>query len=127
MAGAHASIVQQFPSSQLVGPPELQTPPPLHVSPVVQAFPSWQLAVLFVEKHPVTGSQLSFVHTLLSSHATAEMSVFTQPDAGSHESIVQTLLSLQASVPVPVWHVPPLHVSPRVQAFPSLQAPVLFE
>jgi hypothetical protein len=57
--GLHESIVQQFPSSQFVGPPELQTPP-LQVSPVVQALPSLH-AVPFgaagFEHMPVPGLQ----------------------------------------------------------------------
>jgi len=65
------------------------------------------------------------VHTLPSLQD-AELSVNTQPVAGLQESVVQALLSLQ-TLAVPGWQLPPPHVSPVVQALPSLQALVLFE
>ena len=43
--------------------------PPEQVSPVVQALPSEQDAVLFAYTHPVAGLQESVVHTLLSSQS----------------------------------------------------------
>ena len=93
----HESFVQTLLSLQLgAGPPTQR--PPAHVSAVVQALPSLHDAVLFV---------------------------LTQPVAGLHESFVQALLSLQLSAGPPT-QVPPLHVSPVVQAFPSLQGSVLF-
>jgi hypothetical protein len=49
-------------------------------------------------RHPLSGLHVSAVHALLSSHVT---------DA-------------------PPWQLPPPQVSPEVQAFPSLQAAVLF-
>jgi hypothetical protein len=60
------------------------------------------------------------------SSQTAALFVWTQPLAGAHESFVHTLLSLQLNVPTPGWQLPPLHVSPTVQAFPSSHAAVLF-
>src|SRR6185436_10345955 len=83
-------------SLQTVAVPGWQTPP-AQVSPVVQALPSLHGAVLFVNTHPVDGLQLSVVHTLLSPQ----------------------------TIGAPAWHVPPPHVSPVVQAFPSLHGAVL--
>jgi hypothetical protein len=68
------------------------------VSPEVQAFPSSQAIVLFVKTHPIVGSQLSVVHTLLSLQTTA----------------------------APALQEPPPQTSPDVHAFPSSQAIVLF-
>ena len=122
--------------------------PPEQVSPVVQAFPSLQEAVLLVKTQPVAGSHVSVVQTLLSLQMTAvpgtqvppeqvspavqafpslhaaALFVKTQPAAESHVSVVQTLLSLQTTG-VPEWQVPPEQVSPAVQAFPSLHAAAL--
>jgi len=42
--------------------------PLAQVSSIVQPFPSSQAAVLFVKAQPDAGSQLSFVHGLLSLH-----------------------------------------------------------
>jgi hypothetical protein len=67
------------------------------VSPFVHAFPSSQAFVLFAKTHPVTGLQLSVVHTLPSLHTTA-----APP------------------------HKPPPQVSAVVHALPSSQAAVLF-
>jgi hypothetical protein len=92
------SVVQTLLSSQTVGVPGRQLPPP-HASPVVHAFPSSQVFVLSAWTHPVAGAQ---------------------------ESVVQTLLSLQSSVPTPAWQLPPEQTSPVVQAFPSLHAAALF-
>jgi hypothetical protein len=47
VAGLHASVVHTLLSSQFNGAPAWHVPPP-QVSPVVQAFPSLQGAVLFV-------------------------------------------------------------------------------
>jgi hypothetical protein len=95
--GLHESSVQTLLSSQTTGVPGLHTPPP-QVSPVVQAFPSSHGLVLFTKTQPVAGLQLSLVHTLLSLQTTG----------------------------VPGLHTPPPHVSPKVQAFPSLHGFVLF-
>lgn len=81
-------------SLQLTAVPGWQLPPE-QVSPVVQAFPSLHGAALFVKTHT--------------------------PVAGLHVSVVHTLLSLQTTA-APGWQLPPEHVSPVVQAFPSLHA-----
>src|SRR5438876_460892 len=96
MVGLEPSVVQTLPSSQLGGAPPTQVPP-LQVSPVVQAFPSLQ---------------------------GLELLVCVQPLAGVHPSVVQTLPSSQLGG-APPTQVPPLQVSPVVQAFPSLQGLVL--
>jgi hypothetical protein len=94
--GLQLSVVQTFPSLQTVAVPARQVPP-LQKSPFVQALPSLQALALFAKTHPVPGLQLS---------------------------VVQTLPSLQTVAP-PGLHAPPPHVSPVVQALPSLQALVL--
>lgn len=95
--GLQVSTVHTLPSLH----PRLPVPehvPPEHVSPVVHALPSVQLAVLLVATHaPVEGKQLS---------------------------VVQTLPSLQ-SFGVPAWHAPSAHESFTVQAFPSSQGPLV--
>ena len=68
VAESHVSSVQRFPSLQSTGAPGLQRPPP-HVSPVVHAFPSSHVLVLYVWPQPEDGSQLSSVQTLLSSQS----------------------------------------------------------
>jgi hypothetical protein len=73
--------------------------PLLHVSLTVQPFPSLHGSVLFVcVQTPVAGTQLSFVHTLLS------LQFFGVPD-----------------LQLPFWQ-----TSPMVHPFPSLQGAVLF-
>jgi hypothetical protein len=147
VAGLHASSVHTLPSSQTTGVPGWQAPPP-QISPTVQASPSSQAFVLFVNTHPLTGLQLSVVQRLLSLHTIAapgrqvppphvspEVHAFpssqalvllvnTHPMTGLHESVVQGFASLQTTA-VPV-HAPPLHTSPVVQALPSSQAIALF-
>src|SRR5262245_19668706 len=71
----HESLVQALLSSQLVAPPPTQLPP-LQASPVVQALPSLQAAVL---------------------------SVGPQEPAPSHRSSVQTLPSLVHAEPEAWW------------------------
>src|SRR5256886_13384457 len=130
-----------FPSSQLgAGPPRHL--PPLHLSLVVQAFPSLQGAVLFVWTQPVAGLQVSSVQPLPSSQLIAGpptqppllqvslmvqafpslqgavLAVWTQPVLGLQVSSVQTLPSSQLGAR-PLTQTPPLHRSLRVQAFPS--------
>jgi len=141
-AGLHASVVQGLPSSQLVGPPGWQVPPE-QTSPVVQALPSLQDALLLVNTHPVAGLQESFVQTLLSLQVSGapplqvpppqvslvvqalpslqELVLFvkTQPVAVLQLSVVQALLSLQTSVPCSQTLVVGLQVS-VVHALPSL-------
>src|SRR5262245_14132181 len=117
------------------------------MSPVVQAFPSLQGAVLLVLTQPVAGLQLSSVQTLpslqlgagpgtqlppLQTSPTVQalpslqglvLLLLTQPVAGLQLSLVQTLPSLQLGGG-PGTQLPPLHTSPTVQALPSLQVQV---
>jgi hypothetical protein len=120
------SLVQTLPSSQFDAAPPMQKPP-AHVSLVVHASPSSQVAELFVCAHPLAGMQVSVVHTLLSlqfgagppmheppKHASftvhalpslhgAVLFVYTHPDSASQLSSVQPLPSLHTSG-VPVTH-----------------------
>ena len=99
VAGLQLSDVHTLWSSQESVPvPDRQTPFE-HVSPVVQAFPSSQAAVLSVKTQPLTLSQMSDVQGLPSSHT---------------------------SVPAPGWQLPLEQASFVVQGFPSSQAMVLF-
>ena len=142
VAGLQLSVVQTFPSSQVTGGPMHE--PFEHVSPAVHAFRSLQAFALFVETHPVAGSQLSVVHGLLSLQTAAaparhapnahtspivhalpssQASVLlakTHPVAGLQLSVVHALPSSHTRG-TPGWHVPPVHTSPTVQAFPSEQ------
>ncbi|OGH64422.1 MAG: hypothetical protein A2821_02795 [Candidatus Magasanikbacteria bacterium RIFCSPHIGHO2_01_FULL_41_23] len=91
-AGSHESVVQAELSLQLVVAPDTQAPP-RQKSSVVQAFESVQVNALFVLTQPVSVSQESVVHTLLSLQLTAAV---VHPSAGSHESVVQALPSSHA-------------------------------
>jgi hypothetical protein len=141
-----ASVVQMLPSSQLIGVP---THAPPEQTSVVQACPSSQGFVLFTCVQPVPGLHPSVVQTLPSSQFGAGPPTQTpplqaslvvqalpslqelvllacvQPLPGLHPSVVQTLLSSQLGAGPPT-HVPPLHVSLVVHAFPSSQKFVLF-
>jgi hypothetical protein len=122
--GSQLSVVHTLPSSQVSGVPAVHTPP-WHVSSPLQTSPSRQGVPLttVVFWQPVTGSQLSVVHGLLSSQLSAVPAVHTppwqvslplqtlpsghavpfttgvleQPKAGSQLSVVHTLLSSQLS------------------------------
>lgn len=111
---------------------------------MVQALPSSQLAIASVWVQPMASWQMSFVHTLLSSHA-AELTVPThfvwlqvsplvqatpslhgevlaacvQPAEESQESSVQGLPSSQFTA-APLLQFLLLHRSPWVHALPSL-------
>ena len=139
-------MVQTSPSSQSVGPPEIQTPSQQE-SPSVQASPSLQSApsaLLFLQ--PLAGWQLSVVQTLPSSQfsglppthsASQQLSPvvqalpssqapplsawWTQPLDGWQLSAVQTLPSSQSSAS-PGAHFLSQQLSPVVQALPSSQA-----
>jgi hypothetical protein len=113
----------------------------LHTSPSAQGVPF----TTGVFEHPKTGSQLSVVHTLLSSqligvpaehtplwqvssplqtlpsgHAVPlSTGVFTQPVTGSQLSLVQTLPSLQL-MGVPTVQTPAWQVSSPLQTLPSV-------
>lgn len=137
------SVGLQLPLAHTIGVPDTHTPL-THESFAVQAFESEQLPVLWLKlQAPVLGSQVSVVHTLLSSQT---LGVFTHapvarlqlsvvqalpssqdfgvkvqlPVEGLQASIVQRLLSSQVlAVPVqiPFWQ-----ESAEVQRFPSSQA-----
>jgi hypothetical protein len=148
VAGLHESSVQPFESLQLVALPLVQTPPE-QVSPVVQALPSSQEAVLLVWTQPVEvlqeslvhgfaslqfgadppthvpPEQVSFVVQALPSSQEAVLLVWTQPVEVLQESLVHGFASLQFRADPPT-HVPPEQTSPVVQALPSLQDAVLF-
>ena len=102
VAGLQLSSVHALLSLQTLALPGWQLPPPL-VSPTVQAFPSVQALVLFVNTHPDAGLQLSIVHALPSLQLTGVNTHW--PVAGLQASVVQRLLSLHCVVPV-FWHVP---------------------
>ena len=121
VAGAHASSVHVLPSLQLTAVPA-QTPPE-QTSPVVHAWPSSHGAVLLVNTHPVDGSQVSSVQTLLSVQVIGGFS--QSPVVGLQILAVQGLPSSQAGGGPPT-QTPPLHVSFDVQALLSLHADVLF-
>src|SRR5262249_5968838 len=91
LAGSHVVVVQTFPSSQLTAVPPHG--PAVHPSAVVQALAS-----------------LPGVPSVTT--------VCAQPVAGLQVSVVQGLPSSQVRVPT---HCPPVHASPVVQAFASLQ------
>ena len=91
---SQTSLVQGLLSLHWIAPTQ---PPPLQASPLVQAMPSSQGALL---------------------------SANTQPFFESQVSSVQTLLSWQLSLPV-VAQLPFLQPSPVVQGSPSLQEPAL--
>jgi hypothetical protein len=146
VAGLQESSVQMLPSLQSGGGPPTHSPSE-QASFVVQAFPSLHWALLFVNKQPCAGSQLSSVQTLASlqtsggpprqdppehvspvvhgfpsSHWLALL-VCVQPVAGLHASVVQTLPSSQLTVVPP--QTPPKHTSPVVHTFPSSHDAVL--
>jgi hypothetical protein len=125
------------------GAPLVQAPL-LHVSPMVQALPSSQDAVLLTCSQPATGSQESVVQTLPSSQfgggvpmqepswhvpvplqtspssQEAVLLTWTHPVAGSQESSVQTLASSQSGGG-PLTQTPLVQTSGVVHALPSLQ------
>jgi hypothetical protein len=140
------STVQVLPSSQLTVLPT-QLAAALQTSPLVQAEPSEQaVPVKATFLQPVAVSQLSCVHGLLSPQfcagpgtqaplalhlsATVQalssvqlepvLAVLMQPPDSVQESVVQGLPSSQFCV-VPK-QAPALHLSPVVQALPSLHA-----
>ena len=122
--------------------------PPAQVSPKVQTLLSVHEAVLLAFMQPVLGSQVSSVHTLLSSHffcppgtqapplqvslrvqrllsvQGAALLLWVQPLSPAQASSVQGLPSPQSSLPAAL-HAPPLQMSPVEQASPSSQGRVL--
>jgi hypothetical protein len=119
-----------------------------HLSLVVHALPSLQLAVLAALAQPVAATQLSSVHGLpslqfgaapptqtlaahlslvvhaLPSSQLAVLAVLTQPVAATQLSSVHGLLSLQFGAGPPTQAPAPLHLSLVVQALLSLQLAV---
>jgi hypothetical protein len=145
------SVVHGLPSLQLSAVPELHTPArqvsvPSQTFPLLQSVPS----ATAVKRQPRTGSHVSFVHGLLSSHGVPELGTHAparqvaappqidaavhavpsasaecrQPVTASHESVVQGLPSSQLGA-VPGTQAPPWQTSRPLQALPSLQ-PVPF-
>ncbi len=134
-------------SSQFTGLVIVQAPA-AHVSPVVQASLSSQLAELLALLQPLAGSQASSVQGLpspqliaspgthavslqlsprvqaLLSEQTDVLATCKQPLAMSQESSVHGFLSSQFGA-MPPTHLPPAQVSAVVQALPSSQAAVL--
>jgi hypothetical protein len=133
LTGLQESAVHALPSSQLSAVPAVHVPlwqvsAPLHTVPSAHEVPLARLAC----RQPVTGSQLSVVHALLSLQLSAVPAVhaplwqlsaplhtvasaqevpFTtgvcvHPKTGSQLSVVQTLKSLQVSA-VPGVQMPP--------------------
>src|SRR5436190_14720058 len=84
-----------------------------------------ELAQLRAAPWQVPAVQVSFTVQYRPSLHDAVLFVWTQPVAGLHESSVQPLPSLQFGA-APPTQTPPKHVSPVVQALPSLQELVLF-
>src|SRR3990170_1999348 len=145
---SQASSVHILPSSQKSGEPDVHIPS-LQTSIKVQAFPSSQGLLLFVNVHPLTESHVSSVHTLPSlqklgapdvhtpplqtsnrvqifpSSQAAILFVFVHPLRVSHESSVHTFPSLQ-ELGAPDVHTPSLQMSNKVQTFPSSQRLLLF-
>jgi len=147
VAGAHSSSVHGLASLQLRAEPPWQEPS-RHVSPVVHASSSVQVAALAKNTQPATTSQLSSVHGLASSHTigapamhaefwqlspvvqaspSSQPDVFgacSQPLAGLHRSDVHGLASSQSTAFIPA-QAPSRHASPVVQTFPSSHAALL--
>lgn len=123
-------------------------PPSAHTSPAVQASPSSQITELALFLQPLPASQLSVVHSLLSSQfrtppglqlpppqASAAVHAFpslqatvfaveVQPIARLQTSSVQGLLSLHTTG-WPAMQAPSLHASPLVHWLLSLQGSLL--
>ena len=142
LVASQVSSVHGLPSLQLLGAPASQAPS-LHASPNVHTLPSLHGTVLLTEAQPVVGSQLSVVHGLASSHGATtpatqipalqasfwvhvepslQGSVLvanTQPVWLLQLSLVHGLLSPQVTA-APAWQAPLSHMSPEVQALPSV-------
>ena len=91
VSGAQLSAVQGLASVQSSALVPAHTPA-THLSPVVHAFASLQVASCGAFTQPMPTRQLSTVHTLASSHETV---TYVQPSAGSQPSAVQTSPSSQ--------------------------------
>ena len=145
-AGSQLSLVHTFPSLQLGAAPPVHLLLP-QVSPVVQALPSSQAALLAVYVQPLPATQASSVHRLPSLHTVvmptqlpplhvspvvhalpslqaSVLKLFTHPLVLSQLSSVHALLSLQFLIDAPRQS-PDWHVSPVVHGLPSSQTAVL--
>ncbi len=139
---SQVSVVHGLPSSHLLGPLGVQTPP-LQVSPTVQLLLSLQTATLSTCTQPLIAPHESSVHGLPSSQATlvpgthcpaAQASPTVQTLLSEHGTVLATLLQpLRASQPsvvhkllsshdfaTPGWHLPPPQTSPTVQTLLSV-------
>jgi hypothetical protein len=74
---------------------------------------------------PLDATAAARVSSSLAQATQRPVETWAQPVAGTHESVVHMLSSSQLRVPVPVTQLPPLHLSPSVQASPSSQSAVL--
>ena len=134
-------------SVQVLPEPALQVPA-LQTSLRVHLLPSSQALVLASNLHPMAAAQLSVVHALLSLHTGADpptqpppeqvspvvqrllslhgelLLTVLQPPAGSQLSVVHSLPSSQPTVTGPA-QLPPLQMSPDVQALLSLHTALL--
>ena len=146
VTGSQMSVVHGFPSSQLRDDPAVQVPDrhvsaPLHTLPSLHEVPFASA----VRRHPLSGSQVSVVHGLLSLQLSPvparQMPAWQvsaplhtlpslhevpfasaacwQPASGSQASAVHGLLSLQSRA-VPAAQTPNWQVSAPSQALPSL-------
>jgi hypothetical protein len=144
---SHLSSVHGLPSSHLTAAPGAHFSS-AHWSPLVQASPSLQGALLALWTQPLLASQLSVLQGLLSSHSPAAPGTqapplhaspvvqalpslqvaspgrAVQPVLLSQLSMVQGLLSSHA-VALPPPQLPSAHCSALVQALPSLHGPPL--
>ncbi len=141
--GSQESSVQTLLSLQALALPGTQTPA-LQASPTVHTLLSVQTAALATLTQPLTGSQLSSVHTLPSSQAIAfpakhllaaqtsptvqtlpsshgaELAECTQPLIALQLSVVQTFLSSQSTAK-PATHLLATQASPLVHRLLSVQ------
>jgi hypothetical protein len=117
------SAVQRMPSVQGSGVPATQAPDPaLQVSTPLQKTPSSQ--TLGVPWHVPPPQTSGIVQLFSSLHGPVLLAWVHAPLVVLQPSSVQTLPSSQFTGEVPT-HAPPAQVSTCVQAFPSVQGPVL--
>jgi len=142
VAASQVSSVQTLPSVHTLAGPEMQLPP-AHASLSVHTLPSEHGSELSTLLQPFTASQLSVVHGLPSSQAEGALGVqlpslhtspgvqlllslqvavllaCVQPEFVSHASSVQGSPSSHPAAE-PDTQMPAPHLSPTVQALPSL-------
>jgi len=128
---SHESTVQGFLSSQsglmlhVHAVVEAWQAPATHLSPVVQALPSSQAALLAVLTQPTPGKQASSVQGLPSSHTTALPG--EQLPSAQRSPWVQALPSLQVAPTAKLTaHLPSTQVL-TVQGFLSVQSAALLQ